>query len=483
MPKKEQILQDKLQQFHEKYNIEIQDMINDFAALDLPKEQKQERYTAMVSNALVSHIRNVLKMKEGGKYDLSDFSIAEFAEDFEDIVQTKNEANRAPARAAYEGIKLEYLFDSLTEATRDYSYPLAELWAKDFRRGNITVQSMKAITDNAVDMLIGQSPDQKAHKNVLINIVAARRMMEAVRENRSYLWCFFHPIQNYREKNYLKLLNQNTETLQVIGYDVNNVDRMLEDETLSGAYEKLLDHEAYEERFEKEREKDRKALEELAAKGEIYGIVSMVEKKLADKSFKPKLTEALLAALPEGSSNMENTKNVLQGNIDSIIEIAQKANAEYASEIAHATSPKTAMEGYTIDVFRDVLKMTADMNYDLKGRFLAAQKLTDVILDQLSPSAFAKNVLGEFAQGCVFNGCCKFISDSFHYSLELPEKEVNVAFASAKDAYNGVETVRENVVFPPDTFAEQKITYGPTEDPNPPTWEELMEMGKILNFK
>ena len=55
----------------------------------------------MVSNALVSHIRNVLKMKEGGKYDLSDFSIAEFAEDFEDIVQTKNEANRAPARAAY----------------------------------------------------------------------------------------------------------------------------------------------------------------------------------------------------------------------------------------------------------------------------------------------------------------------------------------------------------------------------------------------
>ena len=474
MPKKEQMLQDKLQRFNEKYNIDIKKMIDDFAALNLPQDKKQERYTEIMSDALALHVKNEFIMKDGGKYDFSNFSIAEFAEDFEDIVQAKNETNLGASRPAYEGIKLDELFDLLADATRPYSYPLAELWASDFHRGTITVKSMKKITNNALNVLTDPFTLAKdftdEQKHMLINIVAAKKTMEAIRENRSNLWRFFHPIQNYREKNYLKLLEKNAKDLEAVGYNVNGVEKTLEDETLSGAYEKLLDHEAYEERFEKEREKGREVVEAAAAKGIIYSIVSKVEKKLEDKQFETNLTNALMDALPGEGDVKENAKDVLKGKIKYIIDKAQQANAKYHSAVITHSTAKIEMSSYAVDMFRDMLSVTKDFNYDLSGRIAAAQKLTDVIMEQLSPVAFAKNVLGEYSQGYVLNGAGTITT--LHLTLDKSEEEVKVALEIAKNIYNGVENVRENVVFPPDEFEEPKDYYT-LNDGGPIDFEEL----------
>ena len=124
-------------------------------------------------------------------------------------MKAKADLQGISGRPDYEGVKLNELFDNMKEEATKYSYPLAELWKQSFISGSLTLPTMKAVTRDAVGVLLGDNADapdnmSQRSKNALQSLVAAKQTMDLIREKRGFGWRLRHPILNYREKKYLK---------------------------------------------------------------------------------------------------------------------------------------------------------------------------------------------------------------------------------------------------------------------------------------
>lgn len=458
MPTKEEQFLSKLQQFNEKYGVQVSLDGIDTGDKNPSGAVTQDKYRELVSSAVVAYLSNAIPMKEGASYDFTSFSIPKFAEDFEDVMQARSDAKSIANRQPYEGIKLDELFDEMAEAVRPYSYPLSTLWVDCVLRGDMNPKSMRAITDRAHDMLTKgwKSPDNMDEEatNALTCVIAAKETMEAIREKRGFFWKLFHPIQNSREKSYIKELTKQTVELEGWGYPVNDTAQTLQNEILTDTYDNLYTHDAYDYRYEVERQEAAKLVEELAAKGIVYDSAVKLESKINNKHFEADLTDELLNVLPEGGATKEEKKVALQGKVKSLVEKAQEMNKEYDKHILFSDRPKTAMEIHAMKVFLHAFQMTEGLRYNLKGRFLAAQKMTDVVMKQISPVAIAQEALGQYAQGYVLANDIDSALSFLEFSMTEPRAEIKLALEDARNSYGIMQNDRERIQFAPEEFSE-----------------------------
>ena len=114
------------------------------------------------------------------------------------------------------------------------------------------------------------------------------------------------------------------------------------------------------------------------------------------------------------------------------------------------------MANYVEDIFSQAFKMTEGCKYNLKGRLLAAQRMTDVIMNQLSPVPLAKEALGKYADGYILANpdAIKGRIYSSIYADAEEKRAVDLALEEAKGAYQSMSNDRERVIFEPGTFTE-----------------------------
>ena len=61
-------------------------VMDDFVISTSPQEKAQGIYTSVLSSALASHLNKKVKMESGKSYDLSDFNIVDFINDFDKVM-------------------------------------------------------------------------------------------------------------------------------------------------------------------------------------------------------------------------------------------------------------------------------------------------------------------------------------------------------------------------------------------------------------
>ena len=216
MPTREQILNNKLQAFNTKYSLQLTSEALNIRLGDSTGDALKNNYKELLTQSLLDYLSHAMQMRRNASYDFTEFSIPEFTQEFEDLMQAKCDVQNIGSRPAYEGGKLEELFDFMKEQATPYSYRLPQLWEKDFKEGRLTVESMREVTTESANILLGEGADKpdnmrQVSKDALRTLVAAQLTMTAVREKRGFFYPLFHPILNYREKNYLKELNEKVE--------------------------------------------------------------------------------------------------------------------------------------------------------------------------------------------------------------------------------------------------------------------------------
>ena len=129
-----------------------------------------------------------------------------------------------------EGLPMERVAkDAWTRVAAGFNKPLHEIWAGQIRKGTLTPENLKSVTDGSIRMLDGMITNSinyyDAAKNDLANVVMAKNAMAEAINKRSWL-SWLNPLNwgpNRRENAYLKALNEKINTYRENKFPVDNV--------------------------------------------------------------------------------------------------------------------------------------------------------------------------------------------------------------------------------------------------------------------
>lgn len=450
MATKKEILDSKLAQFNSKYNLNLSESSLNVRVASNDPAEIENTYKQVSTSVLLEYLSNAMKMRENASYDFTQFSIPDFAAEFEEIMKAKTDLQGIGGRPAYEGVKLNELFDNMKEEATKYSYPLAELWKQSFISGSLTLATMKAVTRDAAGVLLrddADAPDNMSQrsKNALQSLVAAKQTMDLIREKRGLGWRLRHPILNYREKKYLKELKNNIKSCEAKHFDVEEVANTLQNETLQDTFENLNNHEAYDYLWDEARKQNQKIHDDLIKAGVVYDVIEHYANKVNNKEFESQITQELINVMPVGGADNTTKAKAIQDKAKSLIDKAHSLNENYHNYL-NANNVKIKMAGYAADIFMHAFDMTDGCKYNLKGRLLAAQRMTDVIMNNLSPVPLAKDALGQFGDGYILSN-----PESVEYDIQLNahidsenKSQITIAMQEARNLYEAIKNNREN---------------------------------------
>ena len=176
----------------------------------------------------------------------------------------------------------------------------------------------------------------------------------------------------------------------------------LQNETLQDTFENLGNHEAYDYLWEEARKQNQKIHDDLIKAGVVYDVIEHYANKVNNKEFESQITQELINVMPVGGADNTTKAKIIQDKAKSLIDKAHSLNENYHNYL-NANNVKLKMAGYAADIFMHAFDMTDGCKYNLKGRLLAAQRMTDVIMNNLSPVPLAKDALGQFGDGYILS--------------------------------------------------------------------------------
>ena len=210
-------------------------VMDDFVISTSPQEKAQGIYTSVLSSALASHLNKKVKMESGKSYDLSDFNIVDFINDFDKVMDAIRSEDAEAEKTNYTHRKLEGLpmgrvaKDAWTRVAAGFNKPLHEIWAGQIRKGTLAPENLQSVTDRSIrmldDMITNSMNYSDAAKNDLANVVMAKNAMAEAINKRSWL-SWLNPLNwgpNRRENAYLKALNEKINTYRENNFPVDNV--------------------------------------------------------------------------------------------------------------------------------------------------------------------------------------------------------------------------------------------------------------------
>ena len=209
--------------------------MDDFMISTSPQEKAQGVYTSVLSSALASHLNKKVKMEPGKSYDLSDFNIVDFINEFDKVMEAIRSEEAETEKTAYTHRKLEGLpmgrvaKDAWTRVAAGFNKPLHEIWAGQIRKGTLAPENLQSVTDSSIGMLDGMITNNMkysdAAKKDLANVVMAKNAMAEAINKRSWT-SWLNPFNwgpNRRENAYLKALNEKINTYRQNNFPVDNV--------------------------------------------------------------------------------------------------------------------------------------------------------------------------------------------------------------------------------------------------------------------
>ena len=214
-------LKEKINQFFDTYHAiidfeELELRSNQFLNLDgflLDKEATDKKALAYLRGLALTYVQaldNTAKMRLDGTYDFTSLDILQFVRDFEALMQAKHEDSKPlEARTPYGGASFTKAVNRIIEETTEtYNKPLQEIWAKNVLAEKYTVYEMKVVAEASIQALQNVSAREVGYEESkhLLNVLRSKAAMEKIRENRGRFWRMRHPIDNYREKKFLRTL-------------------------------------------------------------------------------------------------------------------------------------------------------------------------------------------------------------------------------------------------------------------------------------
>ena len=457
MPKKS--FEQASQEFNQKYGMnfslaEVERVERKFAAVNsflLTKDSRKSPralYVGRLSKALAACVNAHTNMSATGSYDLSNFSIAEFVYDFDALMQAKYEEGlqpgQEPTRKPYEGASYTKLLGAMVQFTQNYNKTLPTVWSENVLNKLSSVESMKAITESSYRYLTqdvkfsgsAEAVTGPVEKDNLTNVLGALQAMEKIRQQRGFFWKLFCRSQNKAEKEYIATLRLQVQELAKMGYPTHEVNATLSENVLDDAQQKANDNIVMRNQYKQNKKKfEKQQAEEQARKEDKALLVSpKLNAKIEEFTFQYKFSKQLGGVLPEGGFGAAKT-GMVESAMDGLVATLKDTNELYDRQRVNGTSEQDAMKFYVKQVFYKTFEMTDMLGYfQLKDRVLAAQKMTDEIMKEVSPVSLAKDGLAPFANGYILDNS-DIIMEGLVQDSGLDQDSLERAFDGAKKEY------------------------------------------------
>ena len=379
--------------------------INNFLLDPKPEVSPKKQYLNTLTNVILYCIDKKLKINPDGAYRVSDLNIPAMIRDYEDIMkERKQETEYSRQREPYEGIKYETVVKYVMKNTEKYDKMLSMVWMDNILNKTLSIQDMKAVTDDAIKILGGLKKETftEAHKPLLHNLVSAMHALEGVRQQRGRLWKIFNFRINRREKAYL------TELANAYNHAVWN-DLPLT-EAQDEIFASVMDQAKADVKLHLQHEKQRAAGELLQNSFDKKKFVSVsnegeqLDERLKDEQLKAKLTTELLAKLPKCRWTKEEQQPVFQiGVIPMLHQEAQNCNKNFIEGMGVNAGAHKLLADNAKAIFLKAYATAGWIGYvDMKDKLVAAQVMTDEIMKNYSLAAL-DNSYAEFANGYILN--------------------------------------------------------------------------------
>ena len=402
------------------------------------KSTEWKNYVAGLIQTLDECIKAKIKINNQADYDVSNISLVSFIQEYETIMQArKEETEYGKERTPYVGENYKGLVQYLVDSTKEYDQALCWIWAEDVVKEKLSINDMKAVTDQAIahlDSLKVEDDFGEQERDKLANVYWAMKAMEMVRQQRGIFFKIFSFRINGREKEYFNQLVSAKDRFIAKGFPVAELQKVAYKSVMKDFYE---DVEKELKSQQQVKDKPKQKLEKLR---NVPKMAERIQLFTQDVTLKGKAVGEIVANLPQCRWEKELQKTMFSATMmDALIKTAQETNKVFDEGVAKGENPHDLMIYQVKTVFQEAFLFTGSLGYtemDTEKKILAAQVMTDVIMKHYSPVAIDGESYAEFAQGYMFKDL-----DAFN---EVTGLDGNASYyIDAKTRYN--EMKREEI--------------------------------------
>ena len=398
-------------------------VMDDFVISTSPQEKAQGIYTSVLSSALASHLNKKVKMESGKSYDLSDFNIVDFINEFDKVMEAIRSDEAEAENTNYTHRKLEGLTmgrvakDAWTRVAAGFNKPLHEIWAGQIRKGTLAPENLQSVTDRSIrmldDMITNSMNYSDAAKNDLANVVMAKNAMAEAINKRSWT-SWLNPFNwgpNRRENAYLKALNEKINTYRQNNFPVDNV--------VPAEYTKNMLGNALSEL-----EKNHGAINQPAQPAQTAVKPEKKKEAKAQKKAEPKKKANKKEAVKPISAQLEEVlANRFESHLDGL--------CEYVKEVSgiNLDARKGILRMQSTPAFNPIVELNKDFENPNRVNLLSGGGID-------SAASTRKIREGENAVKEMATTCFKYFYDNSTFQLGLPKgSEKSIAAAQAITNY------------------------------------------------
>lgn len=375
--------------------------VNNFLFNAGKKTSALNLYVDTLVDALTVKLESITKIGADKTYAPQEFSIGEFIVGYEKMMQAKYlddlEAGKPLSRKPFEGATFEQIAATAWSRVKHFEKPQEHILADSIRKGEISLDQLKAITGPAINRIMATKPDSYDVKWRLsdegfkdyANLHLAMNAIQGIVSRRT-LGQRLNPFRwwrNHQESKYMRQLQEAVAEINNRTWDQRHVRlQEIERKGLIGDAGKNL--KAFSKAFTLDLLNEKiveKATSAQQAK-EMF-----LNKDLSDrvkKNLSNILDSAKTAQLEEGQKALqgslrENTISYMHSAIRENIEEMWK-NFDKANDPAE--KEKALAEGAT-KLFETVRTRLTFFRFEEADKFVVAQKISDLFLNCYSPVA------------------------------------------------------------------------------------------------
>ena len=496
MPRK-QIYLDELRGFNSKYNLtnfSIELLVefeqNFGSAVDylndtVTEYSASENFLRWANKTLSICFDKKLGMREGAQYSLRGFNVAAFLTDFENLIEARYHAwfddENHPEREVYDGVDPDVLIHNFQIRQERMNRSLPDLWKDRIKTGAMKIENMRTLTDNEVNALTSGKAGLANVNSKLTNVIAAQESMRRVRRSRGFFWRIFNFRKNRREREYYEHLVEQVNALRD-HYDVERIRGTLENSVFE---REILTEPAILTVSNAQPQSQRINANPISQNGllipnnpidnnnarlegeNINGIngsqsASEILNAKLNMQFRKNLAHEIVGVLP-GKVNNNLMAFAIEANMEGIVECLRDGCDEYEKQIEEGVSQREAIETYVLRIFEKGYEIAdQSLNYkSLTDIIVAAQRITDKIVEGVLPCLFDKESLNEFTNGYVVKNADKVLEGMKQDSTPQDLEQVANAFNEAREVY-GIKSKLDLK----DTFADNGTLVKPIDNYN-----------------
>jgi hypothetical protein len=469
-------LNDSIQLFNDNYGVSADIVV--FEGATNKKSANRifiDTFKNLLKQAIQSQVPNkklrIVSMRDAFERDVVEpyrrFSIQKAAENEVGQIQEKLPDVNA-------GLNTDELWGQLDKTLDDIYYEKIDLVVNDYKNGSPRIRDMLRETKT----ILGEQ-GEISHDNVK-KIASYAAALKRVNESRSGPWRFFHYFRNKAEKreasNIAKLLNERMgdpnayqNALKEMTDPTGKIERLKEEARANRGVKLILSDTSKEKRkadkVEKPKIKEEKV--QLSIEDEEPPQIIKEEEKipgnerlyklLDNKSFELNLKDEIWKTLKLKETMSLDKKSVVEQIYKPLLANAKNINEDYM---------KLENEGKDVEEIGEKLEDSAKLMFteaylnlenfrlDPKDRVVAAQKITDLMLNQLTVIGFKKDQFGKYGENCGVEKEDDVLELLQFGSHPLSEEAGRYVLNAAKKELNAVK--KEKVVFPTENTSQKE---------------------------